>query len=678
MEIRSAVRSLLRSPRFTVPALIALALGVGATSAIFSVVRGVVLTPMPYKDPERIVAVWEHRIDRNRPRNVIAPANFAAWLERQKSFELLGMVQPSTQTFMFDNQAQEVAGYRASSEAMRAFGTPPQLGRLFTAEEDVEGKDDVIIISHEFWQTRLGGRADVLGQKVTTNQRQRTIVGVMPPRFTVEGLVTNYLMPYGWKIDQLRTAPGRGASHGIARLKDGVTFEQVYDDMKTLMAQLEKEAPQRNTNWSITLVPIHEQTVDEIRPALYVLSGAVLLVLLVACVNVANLLLARGTVRQRELGLRSALGAGRGRLIRQLLTESTLLSLAGGLLGLLVAIVFHRGLLTLVADQIPVPRLDQVTLDLPVVMFTLGLSIATGLLFGVVPAVFSSHNAGDGLREGGRHGSGPRARRVLGSLVGAEVALSLVLLAGAGLLIRSFIALQRVSTGISAGGVLTARVTAGARYSEARDSVAYYDRVIERISAMPGVQHASAVSFLPMKGLGIGTSFYRADRPAPPPGEQPGTGVKPVTPNFFKTMGIPLVRGRDFSAADTWTSTPVAIVSEALVRQQYPNEDPIGKRLHVSIGGVERPDGAEIVGVVGDIRLVSLTEEIGNTVYMPHTQLPIGVMTFAIRSGVDPQSLIPSVTAAVREIDPALPLADVATMEEVIDATLARPRTVST
>ncbi|MGE3490594.1 MAG: ADOP family duplicated permease, partial [Vicinamibacterales bacterium] len=677
-DVRFALRSFLRAPRFTIPALVALALGIGATTAIFSVVRGVVLTPLPYQDPERIVAVWENRVDRNRPRNVIAPANYVAWRERQKSFAYLGMVQPSTQTFMFDDQPQEIAGYRASADAMLAFGTQPQLGRLFTVAEDEPGSDDVILISHEFWQARLGGRADVLSQSLTINGRQRSIVGVMPPRFTIEGLVTHYMIPFGVTAEQLRQARGRGAAHGIARLRDGVSFEQAYDDMKTLMAQLEKEAPQRNTNWSITLVPIHEQTVDQIRPALYVLSGAVLLVLLVACVNVANLLLARGTVRQRELGLRTALGAGRGRLVRQLLTESTLLSFTGGLLGLLVAVVFHRGLLALVADRIPVPRLDQVALDGPLVAFTLGLSLITGLVFGVVPAVFASGTANDALREGGRHGTGPRARRILGTLVVAEVALSLVLLAGAGLLIRSFMALQSVDPGVRADGVLTARVTAGARYSEPEAGVAFYNAVLERVNAIPGVQQSAAVSFLPMAGLGMGTSFYRADRPAPPPGEQPGTMVKPVTPNFFRTMGIPLVRGRDFTAADRWTSTPVAIVSEALARQHYSDEDPIGKRLQVSIGGVERPDGAEIIGVVGDIRMVSLSEEIANAVYMPHTQLPVGVMTFVIRSGVDPRSLVPSLAAAVRAIDPTLPLADVATMDEVIDATLARPRTLST
>jgi len=678
-DLRFAVRSFLRAPRFTVPAVIALALGIGATSAIFSVIRGVILEPLPYRDPDRLIAIWENRLDRNRPRNVVAAANFVEWRERNKSFEQIGMVGPSRFNVEINGQPEEIAGFAASSDALVAFGTQPQLGRLFTASEDLAGNDRVIIVSHEFWQARLGGRGDIIGSSLVANGNPRTVIGVMPPAFTIEGQRTPFMVPYGWTLERLRQAPGRGSSHGIARLRPGVTFAQAEDDMKTIAAQLQKEAPQRNTNWSITLVPIHEQTVDQIRPALYVLAGAVLLVLLVACVNVANLLLARSTVRQRELGVRTALGAGRGRLLRQMLTESLLLSLVGGFAGLLLAVAFHRGLLALVADRIPVPRLDQVALDAPVLLFTLALSLLTGLIFGVVPAVFATGTANDALREGGRHGGGPRARRALGTLVVAEVALSLVLLAGAGLLIRSFLALQNVSPGMRTSGLLTARVSpTGARYNTGAAQSTFYIDVLARIAAIPGVESAAGVTFLPMQGLGIGTSFYRLDRPAPAPGELPGTDVRPVTPNFFRTMGIPLLSGRDFSAADTEQSNPVAIVGETLVRQQYPDENPIGKRLNVSIGGVPRPNGAEIIGVVGDIKMNTLNDETRPAVYMPNTQLPIGFMTFTVRTSLEPTSLTSSVAAAVRAVDPSLPLADVSTMDDVVEATLSRPRTVST
>ena len=677
-DLRFAIRSFLRSPRFTVPAVIALALGIGATSAIFSVVRGVILEPLPYRDPDRVVAIWENRLDRNRPRNVIASANFVEWRERSKSFEALGMVGPARLNIVLNGQPAEVAGFFASSDALTALGTQPQIGRLYTPAEDLEGAPRVMVISHEFWQTRLGGRSDVLGQMLTVNQQPREIIGVMPPRFTIEGAPGGYFVPYGWTVERLRRSPGRGSSHGIARLRDGVTFEQAYSEMRTLMSQLEKEVPQRNTNWSITLVPIHEQTVDQIRPAVYVLTGAVLLVLLIACVNVANLLLARSTVRQRELGLRTALGAARGRLLRQMLTESMLLSLVGGIFGLMVAFAFHRGLLLLVADRIPVPRIDQVALDTTVVAFTLALSLLSGLIFGVIPAVFASGHANDALREGGRHGSGPRARRALGTLVVAEIALSLVLLAGAGLLIRSFIALQNVDPGMRTDGVLTARVSlSGPRYATPKDIGDFFTSVLERAAAIAGVESASAVSFLPMQGLGIGTSFHRLDRPTPEPGQMPGTSVKPVAPHFFRTMGIRQVAGRDFNTMDTLDSPQVAIVSEALVRQQYPNEDPIGKRMNVSIGNAPGGMNVDIVGVVGDITMVQLDGAIQPAVYIPYTQLPIGVMTFVLRTPLEPTSLTSSLAAAVREVDPNLPLADVAAMDDVVNATLARPRTVS-
>jgi putative ABC transport system permease protein len=678
-DLRFAVRSFLRAPRFTVPAVLALALGIGATTAIFSVVRGVILEPLPYRDPERIVAIWEHRVDRNRPRNVIAAANYVAWRERNKSFELLGMVGPSRQNIVLDGQPQEIAGFSVSSDALAALGTQPQLGRLYTPDEDLPSAERVAVISHEFWQNRLGGRSDVLGTMLTMNQRPRMVIGVMPPKFTIEGVSGAYMIPYGVTDEQMRQAMGRGSSHGIARLREGVSFEQAYGEMRALMSQLAIEAPQRNTNWSITLVPIHEQTVDQIRPALYVLSSAVLLVLLIACVNVANLLLARSTVRQRELGLRTALGAGRARLLRQMLTESLLLSLTGGAAGLLLAIAFHRGLLALVADRIPVPRLDQVALDVPVVLFTLTLSVLTGLVFGVVPALFATSAANDALREGGRHGGSPRSRRALGALVVAEVALSLVLLAGAGLLIRSFIALQNVDPGMRTEGVLTARVAlSGAKYTADKPIGDFFTDVVARIGAIPGVEQAAAVSFLPMTGLGIGTSFHRLDRPTPEPGQLLGTNVKPVTPGFFKTMGIPQLTGRDFANLDTLESPQVAIVSNTLVRQAFPGEDPIGKRLNVSIGSAPGGMNVEIVGVVADITMVTLDGTTGPAVYIPHTQLPIGVMTFVVRTSLDPASLTPSVAAAVHAVDATLPLADVATMETVVDATLARPRAVST
>ena len=676
-DLRFAVRSFLHSPRFTFPAVLALALGIGATSAVYSVVQGVMLRPLPYRDPERIVTIWENNLRRNRPRNVVGPANFVAWQERNRSFEHLGMVGPTRLNIVINDRPEEVVGLSASSAVFPALGLQPEMGRTYSTDEDLEGNDGVIVISHEFWQSRLGGRPDVLGQTLTTNSRPRSIVGVMPPAFTIEGQRADFLVPYGWTMERLRAAPGRGSSHAVARLRDGVSVQQAADEMKTIAAQLEAEVPQRNTAWSVSVVPIHELTVEQIRTPLLILAGAVGLVLLIACVNVANLLLARSTARQRELGLRTALGAERGRLLRMMLTESLLLGAAGGLAGLALAVAFHRGLLVLIADRIPVPRLDQVTLDLPVVGFTLLLALGTGLLFGLVPALFASSHANDQLRAGGRHGGGPASRRALDTLVVAEVALSLVLLAGAGLLIRSFVALQQISPGFVADGVLTARVqVAGDQYDEPRRISTFYTDVISRVAVMPGVQSAAGVTFLPMSGPGIGTSFHRLDRPVPAPGELPGTEVRPVTPGFFRTMGIPQLAGRDVAAGDAADAPLVAVVSDTLARQQFPGENPLGRRINVSIG---RPGGldVEIVGVVGDIKMSTLDAETRPAVYIPHSQLTLGLMTLVVKTQMDPMSLVSGVRSAVSGIDPTLPLADVRTMSEVVDATLAQPRAIS-
>ncbi|OFW28867.1 MAG: hypothetical protein A3H97_16345 [Acidobacteria bacterium RIFCSPLOWO2_02_FULL_65_29] len=676
-DLRVAVRSFLRAPRFTLPAVLALALGIGATAATFSVIRGVMLKPLPYSDPDRIVVVWESHLKRNRPRNVIGAANFVEWRERNRSFEQLGMVGPSRLTLMLDAQPEEISGMTASSDVFTILGVQPAIGRAYSAEEDLEGQHQVMVISHELWRTRFGGRPDVAGSTVRANGVPRTIVGIMPPGFTVIGQRADFLIPYGWTMERLRAAQGRGSSHGLARLRAGVSLEQASSDMQMIAAHLEAEVPQRNAGWSVTLVPVHEQMVEQIRPALRVLAGAVALVLFIACVNVANLLLARGTVRERELGLRAALGAKRGRLVRQMLTESLLLGALGGVAGLALAYTFHRGLLALVANRIPVPRIDQIALDLPVLAFTLGLTLGTSLLFGVVPAMMASRTVNESLREGGRHVGGPRSRRVLASLVVAEIAVALVLLTGAGLLIRSFVHLQNIDPGFRADGLLTARVQLpGARYNNDVLSAGFYTNAIERISALPGVRAAAGVSFLPLTGPGIGTSFYRADQPAPAAGDASTAEIKPVTPNFFRTMGIPQIGGRDFTAADRRDSAPVAIVSASLAQRFLPGEQALGKRLHVNIG---RPGGTdfEIVGVVGDIRIASLEGDLRPAVFIPHTQLAIGVMTLVVRTDIDSRSLATSVGATVRTIDAELPLADVRTMEEVVDATLSRPRVVT-
>ena len=677
-DLRFALRSFVRAPRFSVPAILALALGIGATSATLSVVRGVMLEPLPYRTPDRIVTIWETNPSRNIRRNVIAQSNFVAWRERMRSFENLTMAGPQRLSLIAGKTPEEVEGMVVSSDVFAILGVQPVLGRAYTSNEDTEGNDKVIVISHDYWQTRLGGRSDVVGTTITVNGAPRTVLGVMPEGFTLVGQKLSFLIPPGWVMERLRTAQGRGFSYGLARLRDGVTLDQASSEMRNLMRERQKENPRLNTAWSAVLVPVHEQMVEQIRPALLVLTGAVLLVLLIACVNVANLLLARSTVRQREMGIRAALGARRRRLLVQLLSESLLLSAAGGIAGSTLAYALHRGLIALVADRIPVPRLDQVSLDLPMLALTMALSLATGVLFGFVPALVTSGSVDETMRESGRHGGGRKSRRILAGLVVAEVALSLVLLVGAGLLIRSFMRLQNIDPGFNPAGVLTARVqTPGVRYPQPQQRAGFYSNALARIRALPGVEQAAGVTFLPMgRGGGMRTDYWRSDRPQPAPGEGASADVRPITPDFFKTMRIAMVAGRDFTPADQTDAPRVAIVTESAAQRIFAGEDPIGKRIDVFIGAPGTP--YEIVGVVKDIRMASLDVDVFPIVYIPHPQLAAGVMTFVVRTSVAPMSLTTGVAAAVHELDAELPLADVRTMTDVVGRTMAQPRVIMT
>ena len=673
-DVRHGLRVLLAAPGFTTAALVTLALGIGATSAIFSVVRTVMLEPLPYPDPDRIVAIWETNRGATS-RNVIAPANFVAWRERTRTLEYLGMTGPATIAMVINGQPDEIAGLAVSSDVFRALGVQPALGRAYTAEED--SGTAVIVLSHEFWQRRLGSRGDVLAMTLSTADGPRTVIGVMPAGFTMVGQKADFLVPYGQTLEQLRALRGRGSSYAIARLREGVSFERAYSEMRSIFAELEKEEPQRNARRTVMLFPLQEQMVGELRPALFALVGAVMLVLLVACVNVANLLLARGAAREREVGLRTALGAARGRLVRQMLTESVVLAAAGGIAGLGVAALCHRGLLALVGERIPIPRLDQVALDLPVVAFTMVTALATGILFGIVPAFVSTSTASDALREGGRHGGGRRLHRVLSALVVAEVALSLVLLAGAGLLMRSLVNLQRNDLGFRTEGVLTAAVQLPSTRYNLPQAGSVFRESLSRIAALPGVQHAAGSSCLPVPFACIGTSFWRVDQPKPADGQLSSSQVRPITPGFFRTMGIPQVAGRDFSDSDTVDSVPVAIVSEELVKQQFADGSPLGRRLRINFDHANGRNDVEwmVVGVVGNIKS-TLDGPVRQTIFVPRTQRPGGGITFFVRTEQDPMLLATSVTGVVRSMEPEAPV-QVRTLEEVVGNTIARPRAIS-
>jgi putative ABC transport system permease protein len=675
-DLRYASRVLRRSPAASFATLLILALGIGVTGAVYSVVRGVMLRPLPYHEPDRVVSIWETGRNSLMP-NVIAPANFVEWRERNGSFDGIGQVGPYRLTFMFDGTAEEVPGFLATANVFSVLGVSATLGRVYTPDEDFGPDANVVLLDYQFWMARFGGRTDVVGTTIVAGGRPRTIAGVLPAGFTVEGVRGNFYVPYNQSPAAMRAAPGRGLSHGLARLRDGVSLEQARAEMTGLAEQLAAERPELNRGRTVLVVPVLEQTVGAVRPALLVLSGAVLLVLLLSCANVASLLLARSTMRARELALRGALGAGRGRLIRQMLTESTLFALLGGSLGLGLAVVLQRALIVLVANRIDVPRLEEVSLDLPVVVFTLGVSLATGFIFGVLPAIVATGGRSEAVRDAGTSRTTPASRRALSSLAAAEVAFSVVLLAGAGLLALSFMRLQHVDPGFATDGLLTARVTLdGALWNDGRVRADFYTRALERVRVLPGVTGAAGISFLPLAGPSIGTSYWRLDRPTPGPGEASSTRVLPVTPRFFDTMNIPIRAGRDFDSRDAIDSPVVAIVSESLVRQSFGGEDPLGRHLHVSIG-LPNDGDAEVVGVADDIAFTGLADAAGPVVYVPHTQLAIGLMTLVVRTAGDPLLLAPALRQVVRELDPGVPVADIQTMQGVVDGTLAQSRAIT-
>jgi putative ABC transport system permease protein len=675
-DFRYAARLLARSPGFTIAALATLAVGIGATSAIYSVVRTVMLEPLPYHQPDRLVTIWETNRGATS-RNVIAPANFVEWRERARTLEHLGMTGGIGIGFVIDGQAVDVPGRALSAASFRALGVQPAIGRAYTEQEDFGGRTDVLVVSYEFWQGRLGARRDVVGSTLATADGPKTVLGVMPPAFTILGERAEFFVPYSETVEAMRAYRGRAGSYAIARLRDGVSFEQAYAEMRTIYAALEREVPQRNANRSVMMFRLHEQMTGELAPAMLALIAAAALVLLVACVNVANLLLARSAARERELGMRSALGARRGRLIRQMLAESVLLAVAGGAAGLGVAALCHRGLLALVGDRIPIPRLEQIALDTQVVAITAFVAVATGVIFGLVPALVSTRQAGDALREGGRHGAGRRLHQLLGAMVVAEVALSLVLLTGAGLMMRSLVKLRGTDLGFRVDGVLTATIQLpGGRYDTPRAEALYRD-LLPRLQSLPGVEHVGGATCHPVPFPCIGTSYWRADQPKPPDGQLTSGHIRPVTPGFFETLGISRLAGRDFSDGDTAEAPPVAIVSAAVAREQFGDLPALGRPLRINVGHANGRDDIEwmVIGVVSDVRS-SLDGPLRRTIYVPRTQRPSPRMTYFLRGGQDSTALGASVARTIQAAEPQAPI-EIRTLDDVVGGTVARQRAIA-
>jgi putative ABC transport system permease protein len=673
-DIRYAVRMLLRSPGFTIVAVLALALGIGANTAIFSVVNAILLRSLPFRDPSSLVMVWEK--SKHSDRNVVSPANYLDWKSRNHVFgDLAAVISPEDFHLNLTGagEPEELPGGAVSANFFQMIGVQPIIGRSFLPGEDTRGRDRVAIVSHQLWRRRFGSNVGIVGKSITLSGELYQVIGILPPDFLWNNRRTDVWVLY--VIDpgrDYRATSGRYMD-AVGRLKPDVTLQQAQAEMSEIARQLEGEHPEFNKNWGVNLVPLHEQTVGQVRPALLVLLASVAFVLLIACVNVANLLLARAAARQREIAVRAALGAGRWRLVRQLLTESTLLAACGGLLGLLLSSWGIEALVALAPASIP--RLSEIRIDKGVFAFTALVSLATGILFGLAPAIeISKVNLNDALKEGGRTSTGDvRRHRVRGALVISEVALALVLLIGAGLMIRSFERLGAVNPGFRPDHLLTMKVLlTGTPPSQDQPIIAFFREAVERLGRLPGVRSAGAINYLPLStGMASATSFTIVGQPDPGPGNEPGTDVRVVDPNYFRTMGIPLLQGRGFTAGDTQQSARVLIVSETLAHRYFPGENPVGKKL-VIWWGDDRPD--EIVGVAGDILHEGLDARPEPMIYWPEARMPYNSMTLVARTEGDPMSIAPAAIKEIHAMRPDQPVADVRSMNAVEAESVSRQR----
>ena len=674
-DVRYGLRSLGKKPGFTFTAIVALALGIGANTAIFSVINGVLLRSLDYTQADRVTMIWERSAQQPEHQNVVSPANFLDWQKASRSFEKMAAVWDARLNFTGSGEPIEVQAQIVSAGFFPTLGVPPLIGRWFTEGEDRAGNNLVAILSHKLWQERFGGNAAVLGQKVTISGRIFTIIGVMPPGFHFLNEQVQVWRPIALDpAEDFRKTSGRFL-RCVGKLAPGVTLQQAQSELNVIARQLEQQYPIYNTGWGVSLVPIREQIVGDVRPTLFVLLAAVAFVLLIACANVANLLLARAASRQRELALRAALGATRNRLLRQLLTESVLLALCGGIVGIALAYWGVELLKAFGPDNIP--RLREISIDPRVLLFTFAISLFTGIAFGLVPALQASRaDVNDALKEGGRGSTGGRSllRNVF---VVAEVSLALVLLIGAGLMIRSFMRLQQVKTGFESDRVLTMRVQLpGAKYKDDQQRLAFFRQAQERIAALPGVKTIGSINFLPLSGMASNTAFNVVGRPEAPPGQEPGTEVRVINGDYFGAMAIPLLKGRLFDERDGPNSR-VTIINETMARKYFPNEDPIGKQLAISWAppepGQPKPLD-EIIGVVGDTRETSLDRDPNSAIYWPLARESYQFMTFIIRGAIDPTQLVASVQREIRAIDPDQPVADVRTLDQVVAKSIARPR----
>ena len=672
-DFRFAVRVLWKSPGFSAVALLALVLGIGANTAIFSVVNAVLLRPMPFVDPGRLVSVRESS-PQGQKDNVANPQNVSDWQKRNHSFEKIAGYIPFelTMSLTGGGSPEEVPGNYVTRDFFPLLGVQPALGRNFLPEEELPNTPDVALLSDGFWRRRFGADPHIAGKKLMIGGNLTIVIGVLPATFRFPDVKADI-----WGLTTLHPERQRKGRYlaPIARMRPGVTVSQAQADMNVIMAQLAREYPDFNTNWGVTVIPLRQQFTGDLKTPLLVLLGAVGLVLLIACANVANLMLMRSSARQREMAIRTSLGATRARIVRQLLVESLILGIAGGGLGLLVAVWAKDVLLAMLPESMSVAKVNAVAIDGNVLAFTVTLSLGTALLFGLLPALRASRpDLSDTLKEGGRAvSSSLRRNRMRAALVAGEMAIAMMLLIGAGLLIRSFIRLEHVTPGFQPDRILSMRIgLSNPRYKkDLKLASAGLDEILQRIAQVPGVVSTGSIQFPPLGGMLPATGYWVAGRPTPNPSEAPVTGVSIVTPGYFPTMGIPLINGRLFTERDQEGTPQVTIVSQSLARQEFPNMNPIGQRLFVEWG---RETPYQIVGVVGDVKHDGLEKEVRPTVYFPNAQETQTIATLMIRTGGDPMQLAPVAEQIIHAYDKDQAIAKIQPLDMFLSKAVARPR----
>ncbi len=683
-DLRYGLRMLWKSPAVTAVAIIALTLGIGANTAIFSVVHAVLLRALPYTDGDRLAIVWENRRGGSKPNptNVINMGNFSDWKEQNGVFTDMAAFFDLNANLTSDGEPEEVPSQLATTNLFSLLGVNAMKGRTFLPEDGKTGQPRVIVISYNLWQRRFGGDPNIIGRKVTLNNQPTEIIGVLPPdigwyvqKWSQVHYPPDIFTP--WQIsDDARQRRGRFA-RAVARLKPGVTFDQAQNEMNLIGARLEKQYPEFNTNWGVTVVPLRTQFTGEIRKPLLVLLGAVGFVLLIACANVANLLLARAASRKREIALRAGLGASRWRIARQLLTESVLLSVFGGGLGLLLAVWGTRALLALSPPELI--DLRGTAVNLAVLGFTIALTFVTGIVFGLVPALEASRfDLSEPLKESGKNViGGTRAQKMRGVFVVAQVALALVLLVGAGLLMKSLSRLESVDAGFDSDNLLTMRVSLPERkYDSDPKLINFFKQAVDQIRAVPGVESVGAINTLPFDGPYSATSLEIEGQPPRPAGQKLSTGVCVTDANYFQTMHIPLKRGRLYSAQEVVEMRHVVVVNEAFARDIFPGQNPIGQRVTINMKDDNQP--SEIIGVVGNNKARGLDSEVEPMAFWPHAELVYPAMTITIRTRGDSASISTAARNVIRQLDPEQPIGQVATMESLMAKSVARARFNST